>query len=312
MRSFGLKGFVVRFLALILFTILAFDVQASDRPEHPVVLITGAFRGLGLGVGESLIAHGYRVVFAGRNTLDVPKRIAENPNALVVRLDLADDSSFQPAIETIIARWGRLDVVVHNAGIVVASASDQISMDELQKSAVTNFMGPVHLTQHVIKLFKAQRFGRIIYISSASSILRQPGLAMYTSTKMAAEGYFETLAGELRAQQDQYDVDVSVLRLSFVRGDYTPTVASHAGANVDPDLEAMMAWLRNHSPTSVQTVADSVQKVIEADNASPLTNIGIDGKTMGLYSLLPRSVQDTCSRFLSFSARFIARPEPGK
>ena len=120
-----------------------------------------------------------------------------------------------------------------------------------------HFRGPVRLTQLAVPIFRRQRFGRVIYLSSAATLLHEPDMAAYNASKAASEAYFLTLADELKRSSDfrGHDIDVTVLRLSFVKSDYEPKV--QVAESVGADRRAfvrVMSFLRNHSPTTAVQV----------------------------------------------------------
>lgn len=290
-------------------TLTMADVAFANgpAPSSKVVLITGAFRGLGLKLSEDLLREGYRVVMTGRRVGDAPEWVKTHPSTLALPLDVTDETSIRTILTTVEARWGRLDAIVHNANFTTLAASHELKAEVLDQAMHTNFQGPVLLTQMAVPLFKRQHFGRIIYLSSAASLLHEPDMAAYNASKAASEAYFLTLADEIKRAPEfrPDDIDVTVLRLSFVKSDYEPRVEVAESVGADRrNFVKVMAFLRNHSPTTDLTVARAIRQSIEAGEAPRLSNVGLDGKLVLGASYMPLKLRAFCEGILATALSF--------
>ena len=306
----GLSPIVCQILALLFIPTGAHARAVESKSNGKVVLITGAFRGLGLKLSEDLLREGYRVVMTGRRLGDAPEWVNAHPSALALPLDVQDEASIGTILATVEAKWHRLDAIVHNANLTTLSSSLSLRPDVLDQAMHTNFQGPARLTQLAIPMFKRQHFGRIIYLSSAATLLHEPEMAAYNASKAAAEAYFLTLADEIKRAPEfrPDDIDVSVLRLSFVKSDYEPKVEVAESVGADRrSFVKVMAFLRNHSPTTDLTVARAIRASIEANEAPRLTNLGLDGKMVLGASMLPQRVRAACEGFLATALSFTSR-----
>lgn len=283
---------------IVLLSLLLLGELALAMPKYNV-LVTGAFRGLGLEIGRELLAQGHRVAFAGRNLEDAPVESKDQRQALAVAMDLANSGSIENGLAEIVNKWGGVDVIIHNAGTMIMEPGQTVERETLQHSSAVNFLGPVHLTQLALPLFKQQKFGRVIYLSSAAAIMREENLAAYAATKSAAETFFRTMARDIRKDQEfsGVDLDISVLRLSFVRGEYNPQISGNK-KNIKSSMTKLMTWLRNNSPTSTATVSELIGKTIMNDDAPEFINVGLDGALTSTMAKMPPSVQNACSGFL--------------
>lgn len=285
-------------------TILFFSLLTFSQEQAKVVLVTGGFRGLGESIGRYLLDQKYQVVFAGRNLKDRDNLLdlKSNSNSMFLEMDIGDEHSVENGVNQIIEKFGRIDAIIHNAAQVVVKSSIDGSNESLESVLKSNFLGPVALTKKVIPHFEKQKFGRIIYLSSSSSLLREPGFSSYTASKNAAESYFETMSNEMgsTARFINKDIEVSILRLSFVKSKYDPVVYFMEDFAADEEIELQrrfMKWLRDHSTTTEELIGKKISQTINQKNNPVITNLGWDGFMMKVFSTLPRSIQLTCPTF---------------
>lgn len=214
-----------------------------------VFLISGASRGLGRAIAEAALAAGHHVVAGVRSVSALDDLAAREPERLaVVPLDVTDDEQVRSAIDTAIQRWGRVDVLVNNAGYANMAAVEDVDLDDFRAQVETNFFGVVRLTQAVLPLMRRQRAGHIIQISSVGGRLARPGLAAYQSSKWAVTGYSGVLAQEvaplgikvtvLEPGGMRTDWSGSSMRIAPVRDEYRDTVGAAAQLSQSANLGA--------------------------------------------------------------------------
>lgn len=166
------------------------------RPASRVWFITGAGRGLGRAFVEAALDAGDRVVAAVRDLRSLEQLAALHPDALrLVRLDVRDRAEVGSAVA--IDHFGRLDVVVNNAGFGLVGAIEEVSPDEVAEIVDTNFLGALWVTQAVLPQLRAQRSGHIVQISTVGGVGTMPTFGMYNATKWALEGFSAALAAEV-------------------------------------------------------------------------------------------------------------------
>jgi NAD(P)-dependent dehydrogenase (short-subunit alcohol dehydrogenase family) len=161
---------------------------------QPVALVTGASSGIGKAAALALAEAGFEVVGTSRNTSGV----AHRDSVTFLDLDVASDESVTTVVERVIERFGRLDVLVNNAGIGAAGAAEEISVAQDQRVFDVNVFGLIRMTKAVLPHMRAQGGGRIINISSVLGFVPQPYMATYAASKHAVEGYSESLDHEVR------------------------------------------------------------------------------------------------------------------
>lgn len=156
-----------------------------------VILVTGASSGIGRECARVLYARSHIVYGASRN----PARALWK----TIALDITDNESVTRAVARIIAEQGRIDVLVNNAGIVLAGAVEDTSIDEAQRQFDTNFFGALRLIHAVLPAMRAQNNGLIVNVSSLAGRLGLPFQGLYSASKFALEGLTESLRPEVAA-----------------------------------------------------------------------------------------------------------------
>lgn len=161
---------------------------------QPVALVTGAKSGLGRFTARALLDAGYRVVGTSRNT----EGLDDEQNLSFVELDVTRDESVAAAVDTVIARFGQIDVLVNNAGMGLNGASEENSITQSQRLFDINVYGVMRMTNAVLPHMRRQGSGRIVNISSIFGLMPAPFMAAYSATKFAVEGYSESVDHEVR------------------------------------------------------------------------------------------------------------------
>jgi len=174
----------------------------------PVALVTGAAAGIGKATAEALARAGYRVFGTSRRATAAPA-----PGITMLVCDVTDDESVRRAVREVVARAGRIDVLVNNAGRSLIGGAEESSLEQARSLFDVNVFGILRMTNEVLPIMRNQGKGRIINISSVAGFLPGPFTALYTSTKHAVEGYSESLDHELRT----FGIRVSLVEPAFTR-----------------------------------------------------------------------------------------------
>ncbi|MEW2402559.1 oxidoreductase [Streptomyces sp. NPDC046862] len=161
---------------------------------RPVAVVTGASSGIGKAAALALAEAGFGVVGTSRNAA----KVTAVDRATFVDLDVVSDASVTSAVEEVIERFGRIDVLVNNAGVGSTGAAEESSVAQAQRVFDTNVFGVIRMTRAVLPHMRAQRSGRIINVSSVLGIIPAPYMALYSASKHAVEGYSESLDHEVR------------------------------------------------------------------------------------------------------------------
>jgi len=169
----------------------------SNATTPKTWLITGAGRGMGVDFAEAALAAGHNVVATGRNPDTVRAAVREHENLLVAALDITDERSAAQAVAAAVGRFGRIDVLVNNAGVF--HMSDVVDMDEADFDRVlaVNVKGPFLVTRAVAPQMIARRSGVVVNIGSDLAVRGRGGHAAYTASKSGLLGFTRSLAIEL-------------------------------------------------------------------------------------------------------------------
>jgi len=165
--------------------------------DENVWLVTGAGRGMGIDIVKAAVAAGHAVVATGRNTDAVARALGDAADLLVVKLDVTRPDDAKAAVAAAVARFGRIDVLVNNAGNFYAGFFEELSPDDFRAQIETNLFGPINVTRAVLPVMRAQRRGLVVTISSTGGIVGQAFVSAYSAAKFGVEGWMESLAPEV-------------------------------------------------------------------------------------------------------------------
>lgn len=165
--------------------------------QEKVWFITGCSTGFGREVARTTIAAGYRVVATARDKAKIEDLVTNKENALALTLDVTDNVQVSEAVKAAVEKFGRIDVLVNNAGIGYFSSVEESIEIEIRKMFEINFWGLMSVTTQVLPYMRKQRSGHIINFSSIGGLMSFPTLGYYNATKYAVEGISETLVQEL-------------------------------------------------------------------------------------------------------------------
>jgi NAD(P)-dependent dehydrogenase (short-subunit alcohol dehydrogenase family) len=208
----------------------------NEHTEPRAWMITGTSSGFGLALARAALAAGDRVVATARHPETLDGLIDEaRDRVIAARLDVTEPSQIAAAVGAALERFGRIDVLVNNAGYGSVGALEEIDIDELKTLHETMFVGPVRLAQAVLPAMRKRRTGTIVQMSSMGGQLAPPGFGAYCSAKFALEAISESLATEVAPFGIRVlIVEPGAFRTEFGAGrmhrsatvidDYTPTV----------------------------------------------------------------------------------------
>ena len=197
-----------------------------------VWLITGASRGFGAAITDAAIAAGHQVVATARHARAITDRSPDAGDRLVaVPVDVTNEAQIADAVDTALTRFGRIDVVVNNAGRGLLGAVEEASDTAARAVYDTNVFGALNVVRAVLPAMRAQRSGHIINISSIGGFVGTPGWGVYASTKFAVEGFSEALEKELAP----LGVAVTIVEPGYFRTDFLDASSLHTEANIIDD-----------------------------------------------------------------------------
>lgn len=242
-------------------------------------LITGASRGFGILIAEQALRAGDAVIATARNPQDITDRLGDHPNLLAVRLDVTREEEAHQAVAAGIKRFGRIDVLINNAGFGVLGAVEETSASETERLFATNVFGLLNVTRAVLPHMRAQRSGRVINISSIGGYQAYMGWGVYGSTKFAVEGISEALHQELAP----LGIHATVVEPGFFRTDFLDEQSLIKTALVLPDYDETVGKMRtfaeaaNHAqPGDPQKFAEAMLALVNAPNPPQRLALGSD------------------------------------
>ncbi|HSP99347.1 MAG TPA: SDR family oxidoreductase [Candidatus Dormibacteraeota bacterium] len=208
----------------------------------PSVLITGTSSGIGLVSAVEMARRGWTVIASmrdpgrGERLREAAARAGVADRVAIEALDVTDAAALPDALARVLARaGGRLDAVVHNAGIATAGAFEDLPEAELRRVMETNFFAVLALTRALLPTFRAQRRGRIVVVSSNSAFAGEPANSIYVASKWAIEGWAESLA---------YEVERFGIELVLIEPGPYRTEIWQSSPRILPEGSAYTPWLR--------------------------------------------------------------------
>ena len=165
--------------------------------EKKVWLITGAGRGLGVDIAKAALAAGHHVVATGRDAARVTAAVGDHHNLLSMKLDVTCPQDAQAAVEAAIAKFGRIDVLVNNAGNFFAGFFEELNPDQVRNQIETLLFGPMNVARATLPVMRKQRSGLLVTISSTAGIAGQLFCTAYAAAKFGIEGWMESLTPEI-------------------------------------------------------------------------------------------------------------------
>src|SRR5713226_5136936 len=274
-----------------------------------VWLVTGSGSGLGRNITEAVLASGARLVATARDPRrldDVVKKYGDRVRA--VPLDVTDESAAQAAVQAAVAAFGRLDVVVNNAGYGDIAPFEQLSSERFKAVVDTNFYGVVNVTRAALPIMRKQKSGCILQISSVGGRLALPGSAPYHAAKWAVGGFTESLAQEVAP----FDVKVCALEPGGMRTNWgarankeTPALLPEYEPSVGAVIKALASYWGNEISDPAK-VAQLILRLAASDHLPAHLLIGSDAVEFAAQAEATRAHEAERWREVSVSTDFSA------
>jgi len=231
-----------------------------------IIFITGASRGFGRIWAEAFLQRGDNVVAAVRN----PETLTEltkgfSSNLLVLKLDVTDKKASFEAIETAKTHFGRIDVLINNAGYGHIGAVEELNEQDVRAQFETNVLGSLWTIQAVLPIMRQQKSGQIIQLSSALGLNTVPLMGLYSASKFAVEGLAETLAGEVGG----FGIKVTILEPGGFSTDFfgTNSLASSESMSAYDDIRKDFYALANEQDSgNPEATAKALLSLVDSEN----------------------------------------------
>jgi NAD(P)-dependent dehydrogenase (short-subunit alcohol dehydrogenase family) len=211
--------------------------------DKRIWFITGAGRGMGVDIAKAALAAGNAVVATGRNPERVSTALGAHADLLAVKLDVTDPADAEAAVTAAVERFGRIDVLVNNAGNFYAGFFEEISPQDFRAQVETTLFGPINVTRAVLPVLRAQRSGLVVAISSTAGIVGQEFCTAYAAAKFGVEGWIESLAPAVAP----FGIRTMLVEPGFFRTELlSPESTSYARPSIDDYAErtnqTVAAW----------------------------------------------------------------------
>ena len=211
--------------------------------DRKVWLITGAGRGLGVDIAKAALAAGHAVVATGRDPAKVEAAVGSHANLISVRLDVTRPEDAVAAIAAAVGKFGRLDVLVNNAGNFQAGFFEELSMEQMRDQLETLLIGPMNVVRAALPIMRKQRAGLLVTISSTAGIVGNVFCSAYAAAKFGVEGWIESLVPEVAP----FGIRSMLVEPGFFRTDLlTPESTTYASTSIDDyadrTRETVAAW----------------------------------------------------------------------
>jgi len=258
-----------------------------------VVLITGSSTGFGRLFAETLVRKGHTVYATmrdprGRNAKNASgiRALAEKDSLpiYVLELDVTDDASVERAVDAVVAKAGRIDVAINNAGYFLSGLEEAVTTEQAQRLMDTNFLGPVRVNRAVIPHMRRQRSGVLMHISSGAGRLVLPSAGFYCASKFALEALAEAYHYELAAQGIESVIVEPGAYETPVFGN-TVRAADEARTNTYGAVKEVPARINaalSSSAGNAQEVADAVLRIIETPAGEKQLRYSVSSRNSGV------------------------------
>jgi NAD(P)-dependent dehydrogenase (short-subunit alcohol dehydrogenase family) len=228
----------------------------NNASGKKVWFITGAGRGLGTDIAKAALAAGHAVVATGRDPEKVVQALGDHKDLLAVTLDVTDPAAATAAVQAAVDRFGRIDVLVNNAGNFYAGFFEEITPEDFRRQIETTMFGPINVTRAALPVLRAQRSGLLVTISSTAGITGGEFLTAYAASKFGVEGWAESLAPEVAP----FGIRSMIVEPGFFRTELlTPESTSYADSTIEDYAERTEQTVKTWKSMDGQQWGDPVK-----------------------------------------------------
>jgi NAD(P)-dependent dehydrogenase (short-subunit alcohol dehydrogenase family) len=237
--------------------------------EKKIWFITGAGRGMGVDIAKAALAAGDAVVATGRNPDAVAEAVGEAGDVLVVKLDVTSPADAEDAVQAAVDRFGRIDVLVNNAGNFEAGYFEELTPEQVERQLATSLLGPMNVTRAVLPVMRKQRSGHLISISSTAGFMGFEFCSAYAASKFALEGWTESLQHEVAP----FGIATTIVNPGFFR---TELLTKESVTYAEPSIEdyadrtaEQLKWWNAQSGQQPGDPAKLAQALVTIANEEP-------------------------------------------
>src|SRR5687768_1829344 len=211
-------------------------LHAMERREMSKVwFITGAGRGMGADFAKAVLGAGHALVATGRDPGRLAERLGPSDDLLALKLDVTRREDAEAAVGSAVERFGRIDVLVNNAGTFEAGFFEELTPEQIERTLAANLVGQMHVTRAVLPVMRKQRSGHVITISSTAGLASGVEFtSAYAASKFGLEGWMEAL----RVEVAPFGIHTTVVNPGFFRTELLSEQSTHYAESSTPDYDA--------------------------------------------------------------------------
>jgi NAD(P)-dependent dehydrogenase (short-subunit alcohol dehydrogenase family) len=288
------------------------STQQEIEDMAKVWLITGSGNGLGRDIVEAALAAGDSVVAGARRPEELDPLVQQYDKRLTpVKLDVRDEQAAKAAVQTAVDNYGRLDVLVNNAGYGHIAPFEQTTSEEFRDVIETCLFGVVYTTRAAVPVMRKQKSGHVFQVSSIGGRIAMPGNSPYHAAKWAVGGFSDSLAAEVAA----FGVKVCTLEPGGIRTNWAQRAGENSPA-VLPEYEEsvgtiykLLAMVRGRSEGDPKKIAELVVKLANTDDVPKRLVLGKDAEARVKNAETARAEEAAKYRELTLSTVFPDAPE---
>ncbi|WP_017315895.1 oxidoreductase [Mastigocladopsis repens] len=241
--------------------------MSNSNPK--VWLITGSSTGFGRALAEAVLKHGDSLVATARKPEQLNELVNQYPEtAKAVRLNVTNQTEVQAAVDTAIQAFGRIDVLVNNAGYGLIGALEEVSDEQIRRNFETNLFGAINMIRTVLPVMRQQKSGHIVNMSAIAGFSNELGFSIYGGAKFALEGVSEALYGEVAP----LGIKVTIVEPGPFRTDFIGRSLDRAEHSMDEYQETVGKFLQfldkinGSQPGDPDKAAQALIQVVNSDN----------------------------------------------
>jgi NAD(P)-dependent dehydrogenase (short-subunit alcohol dehydrogenase family) len=246
-------------------------MSSTLESDRQVWFITGASRGMGLEFAKAALDAGHAVVATGRDTDAVAEAVGESEDLLVAELDVTESDDAESAAQAAVDRFGRIDVLVNNAGISYKGFFEEMEFEEIKHQLEVNLFGQMYVTRAVLPVMRDHRSGHVISISSGAGLSGFAFSSAYAAAKFGLEGWMDALHDEV----EPFGIDTTVVNPGFFR---TTLTSEESMPFTDPAIDdynerraEQMEWWKDQGgqqPNDPAKLADALVEIAGENDPS--------------------------------------------
>lgn len=233
--------------------------------------VTGASLGLGAEIARAALKDGNNVVVAVRNPERIPEDLKASDTVFPVALDVTDNDSIPTAVAAALERFGRIDVLVNNAGRGLLGALEEITDAEARSLFDLNVFGLINVTRAVLPVMRRQGSGKLVHIGSRSGFEGEPGVSLYSASKFAVAGISEALSAEMAPFGIQsMVVEPGVFRTDFLDSTSLSVAAHRIDAYDNTPAHITLDWIDQANHTQLGDPVKGAALIVEVTTTDKL------------------------------------------